>query len=65
MVDLANPLTEQNLVEIKEALNNITQAENVAKLAERSGVDIGDRLETLAEQRKFLLAIKGNFFPNQ
>lgn len=65
MVDIVNPLDETHLAQIKEALVQIKLGEVTTKKAVAAGIDISDRLEVFAEQRKQLLAIKTQFFPGQ
>ena len=61
----SEPLTEEDLVQINERLDDLTQADLIIDKAIRAGIDMAEPKKTAAETRVQLMKIKQAFFPGR
>ena len=62
---MAGPLIEKDLKEIDLRLDQLLEADEQIKLAERAGLDVTAFKDTARDQRNQLLKIKQTYFPGQ
>lgn len=60
----SNPLTDQHLSQIRNAMQTIEQAESQIMLAKQAGIDVTQAEANLAASKAKLLRIKNVYFPN-
>lgn len=64
MVDLENPLTEQDKLDIDTALDNNRRVKSLIEKAKRAGFNFDTAEEEIERSDRQLRQIKQNFFPN-
>lgn len=62
---MAGPLVEKDLVEINLRLDQLLQAEEQIKLAERAGLDVEAQKGSARDLRNQLLKVKQTYFPGE
>jgi hypothetical protein len=60
-----NPLNENHLADINQALAHIDIIRRSIDLAKRAGVDVREHEKQLADNEQKLRAIKAAYFPNR
>lgn len=65
MSDLDNPLTDDDLKELKTNLKELDKADILIRKSEAAGFDMTAAKAQAAEQRKKLTQIKQSFFGNR
>jgi len=60
-----NPLNEQDLADIKNALKDLDDADQQAQTAMRAGIDVSEQIKQIKDKRAQLLKIKQVYFPGQ
>ena len=61
---MANPLTEDNLIAINQALAGLTEAQEIITKAKLAGMNMSGQEEKQIEMRGKLTRLKTVFFPN-
>lgn len=59
------PLGEGELARLNEGIAKADEAIRQAELAQRAGIDIGQRLDQARSNRERLAKIKQTYFPNR
>lgn len=62
---LEKPLNEQDLQDIKKALQDTIKLDAAINKAKSAGIDVGDSLAQNAEKRKRLQQYLNTYFPGQ
>jgi hypothetical protein len=65
MEDPIRPLTDDHLVEIKDGLDKLDQAERMVEQAIRAGIDVEGEKKRIAELRTKLRRIGTAYFPGR
>ncbi|OHB72321.1 MAG: hypothetical protein A2V70_19465 [Planctomycetes bacterium RBG_13_63_9] len=65
MADIDNPLTDDDLKELKSNLKDLDRVDKLIAQSERAGFDMTAQKAQAAEQRKKLTQIKQSFFGNR
>lgn len=65
MATFQTPLTEQNLKQIKDSLEQLDHADELIAKARQVGMDMTSQAQQVQEQRTKLMKWKQTFFPGQ
>jgi hypothetical protein len=60
-----NPLTEQHLQDMNDALKHITNVRESIRLAERAGIDVTEHKKLIDEHEQKIKQIKSVYFPDR
>lgn len=60
-----NPLTDQDLTDLKKALDDSRDADELIEMAQRAGLDVEAFRGRNREARERLTRIKNTFFPGE